>query len=549
MKRLLFFLALVVSIFAVASCSDDGPTGGTSSTNSGINGSGNNDDNHVFDDLRYQYTMSEYVTLPAYNTHSAQIELDRVIREIDMLLIENAMLSNRKFCMMSDVVEIVYTGYLLDENGETKRENGKEVIFDQNDEYIVYLGSNLALAELERSIVGMEVAEIKEIYVTLPSDYSDEELRGQRVMYEVILNAVYDAPVYNDSLIKKLFNDLNTTEEYEEYLKKSFVLEELYEIIKNGTEIIKIPELEYQKLEKELLDSEEGIKEKYNMTLDEYLEKEYSMTREEYIDNKLKSDMVLYALAEAEGIEVTLELLKKERGRLIDYYQAYYKAHGASDAEARTKAIDLVDDMGDHYVYENVMNTLLNKKIEGNVSYTEKPATYSSVTSIIAERENMSTGSEVGKLCPSFDLEVFDENGSLSTTIDPSLNIGKLTVINFWGTWCPYCLIELPHFDEIAEKYADKLTVYAVHSTSGYGTAPDYVLDNFENSKLMFLKDYRINEKDPESNDVYYNALGGEGYYPYTVILDENGVIVSKHTGAMTYEQLLAALVNAGLSE
>ena len=271
------------------------------------------------------------------------------------------------------------------------------------------------------------------------------------------------------------------------------------------------------------------------------------MTREEYIKNEMKTDMVLYALAQAEDVTVSLELLKSERSRLINIYKEYYKAHGSSENDAKRKAIALVDDLGDHYVYENVMNDLLNKKMDSSVSYTELGATYSSVTSILAQRENMQAGSEAGMLCPSEELEVFDENGSLSTTIDPTKNIGKLTVINFWGTWCPYCLVELPYFDRVATEYKDKVTVFAVHSTSGYGTAPDYVLENFLDSEIIFLKDYiKPNSSDM---DAYYSKLGGEGYYPYTVILDENGIVVSSHSGAMTYEQLLSALEKAGLEK
>ena len=547
MKRILVFLLLVACLLTWVSCGDGGNTTATT-TLGGSDGDDVIEDNHVFDDLRYQYAMGEYVTLPSYSTHSKEVELDRVLYEIDMLIIENSKLSDRKFAVMSDVVEIVYTGYYLDENSEIKTQDGKELIFDKNEEYVMYLGSNLALKELEVAIAGMQVGEIKEVYVTMPQDYHVEELRGQRVMYEVILNAVYDAPIYNDAFIKSVFSDLSTVEEYEEYLKKSFVLEELYEIIKNGTEFIKIPEAEYKKLEDELIKSEASIKDKYGITLDEYLQKEYSMTRTEYLDSKIKSDMVLYALAEAEGVEVTLEHLKSERARLVSYYVEYYKAHGASSSEAKKKAIAFVDDLGDHYVYENVMNELLNKKMDDSVTYTEKASTYTSITSVIAERAKMQTGSNVGDLCPADNLEVFDENGSLSTTIDPTKNIGKLTVINFWGTWCPYCLVELPYFDRIAEEYTDKLTVYAVHTTSGYGTAPDYVLDNFENSEIVFLKDYALASSSSD-NDTYYSKLGGAGYYPYTVILDENGRIVSKHTGAMTYEALLGALKSAGLEE
>ena len=36
----------------------------------------------------------------------------------------------------------------------------------------------------------------------------------------------------------------------------------------------------------------------------------------------------------------------------------------------------------------------------------------------------------------------------------------------------------------------------------------------------------------------YYTALGGRGTYPYTVILDENGVIQKIFVSSVTYDDL-----------
>jgi len=36
------------------------------------------------------------------------------------------------------------------------------------------------------------------------------------------------------------------------------------------------------------------------------------------------------------------------------------------------------------------------------------------------------------------------------------LNLGgKVTIIDFWATWCPPCRLELPHFQELWDKYKD----------------------------------------------------------------------------------------------
>ena len=46
----------------------------------------------------------------------------------------------------------------------------------------------------------------------------------------------------------------------------------------------------------------------------------------------------------------------------------------------------------------------------------------------------------------------------------------------------------------------------------------------------------------------YYTALGGRGTYPYTVILDENGVVIALFVEALEYEDL-AEVVEAQLSK
>ncbi len=107
---------------------------------------------------------------------------------------------------------------------------------------------------------------------------------------------------------------------------------------------------------------------------------------------------------------------------------------------------------------------------------------------------------------------------------------GKVTVINFWGTWCPYCIYELPDFDRVASEYEDSVSIIAIHS-SGDTEGKAYVEQNLPDTKIIFAND-------PTDMDVYYAELGGTKYFPMTVILDEDGVIAYTHVGAMSYETL-----------
>ena len=50
------------------------------------------------------------------------------------------------------------------------------------------------------------------------------------------------------------------------------------------------------------------------------------------------------------------------------------------------------------------------------------------------------------------------------TPFDASVFLGKPIFINIWATWCPPCLGEMPHLDELAKEYADKITIIGLHS-------------------------------------------------------------------------------------
>ena len=145
-------------------------------------------------------------------------------------------------------------------------------------------------------------------------------------------------------------------------------------------------------------------------------------------------------------------------------------------------------------------------------------------------------GSEVGDACISYDVTIVDKNGITSETINPTTT-GKITIINFWGTWCNPCVAELPYFDQIATNYGDEVVVIAIHTSTVAETAPPFLAKHYPDSKIIFGKD------DGDGFDgAFYSALGGRGTYPYTVILDEHGVIAKIFVSALHYEDLEAAI-------
>ena len=151
-------------------------------------------------------------------------------------------------------------------------------------------------------------------------------------------------------------------------------------------------------------------------------------------------------------------------------------------------------------------------------------------------------GNTVGDLCYNAEVELVYGNGDTVKLDDLR---GKAVVVNFWGTWCPPCKAELPHFDQLASEYKDDVTFLAIHTDYQKAAVYNYVSTNFPNSEIIFAYDILIDENDESSADKYFSLLGGTMYYPRTLVLDKNGIITFADDGMLTYDALKAEIDNA----
>ena len=55
-----------------------------------------------------------------------------------------------------------------------------------------------------------------------------------------------------------------------------------------------------------------------------------------------------------------------------------------------------------------------------------------------------------------------------------------------------------------------------------------------EGTKIIFAEDTSL----ANGADKYCSLLGGTGAYPYTIVLNRNGVITHKQSGAISYDDL-----------
>ena len=64
--------------------------------------------------------------------------------------------------------------------------------------------------------------------------------------------------------------------------------------------------------------------------------------------------------------------------------------------------------------------------------------------------------------------------------------------------------------------------------------APGFIASNYPDSQLIFAVD------GPDYD--YYQQMGGLGSFPYTVVLDENGIILATFVEKLHYEDLQAVI-------
>jgi thiol-disulfide isomerase/thioredoxin len=100
---------------------------------------------------------------------------------------------------------------------------------------------------------------------------------------------------------------------------------------------------------------------------------------------------------------------------------------------------------------------------------------------------------------------------------------GKVIILDFWATYCPPCLDEIPHLVEIQNKYgAQGLQVVGLH-TGGAEDRPK-VPQFVEKLKMNYVLAYPEEEL---TNTLFQN----DDRIPQTFVFDRNGKLVKKIIG------------------
>ncbi len=123
-----------------------------------------------------------------------------------------------------------------------------------------------------------------------------------------------------------------------------------------------------------------------------------------------------------------------------------------------------------------------------------------------------------------FDFALPDLDGETVTKADYE---GKVLIVDIWGTWCPPCRMEIPHFVELHEKYKDQgFDIVGIN----YEGVPD-------EQAIPMIRGFVAANQMPYTcvlgDDATQQKIPGFNAFPTTLFLDRQGnvrkVLVGYH--------------------
>jgi len=148
-----------------------------------------------------------------------------------------------------------------------------------------------------------------------------------------------------------------------------------------------------------------------------------------------------------------------------------------------------------------------------------------------ASAEDGSSQGEAEDKLAAFDFTVYDAQGNEAKLSD---FFGKPIIINFWATWCPYCVEEMPVFEEAFLKYGDDIQFLMIDCVDGQ-------------RETQAMGESFIQEKG-FTFPVYYDTEENAGYtyqvysLPTSVFIDRDGYILVYYPGRLTADMLLQGI-------
>lgn len=165
---------------------------------------------------------------------------------------------------------------------------------------------------------------------------------------------------------------------------------------------------------------------------------------------------------------------------------------------------------------------------EDEVLEEEENEPIDSEEDVVSEEENSTEGPraensydiEVGELAPNFTLENLDgEQVSLEDYR------GKIVMLNFWATWCKFCVTEMPDMNILQEEN-DDLVILAVNVKEEKDKVKDYIEGGGYDFEVVLDYEGKVAQ-------TYLISA-----YPTSYFIDKEGILLGGVPGMLELPQM-----------
>jgi cytochrome c biogenesis protein CcmG, thiol:disulfide interchange protein DsbE len=113
---------------------------------------------------------------------------------------------------------------------------------------------------------------------------------------------------------------------------------------------------------------------------------------------------------------------------------------------------------------------------------------------------------------------------------------GRVVLLEFWATWCPYCRQEEAMIDEVEHDYAKQgLMVLAIDVNESKKQVKKYLVEHPRKTRIVLTEDTNL------------AAMFAAKSYPIYVVIDKDGNVAGTQRGAAGRGALERLLERAGL--
>ena len=217
--------------------------------------------------------------------------------------------------------------------------DGVEFDGGKGDNFSLELGSGQFIPGFEDQLVGAKAGETVDINVTFPEDYQAEDLAGKDAKFVTTVHEVKakEVPALDDELAKDIDEEVETLDELKaKYRKELEATKEIayddavegaaLELAVANAEIVELPEEmvhdEVHRAMNEFMGNmqRQGISPEMYFQLTGTTEEDLHKQYEADADKRVKTNLVIEAIAKAEGFEASDEEIEKEINDLASEY-------------------------------------------------------------------------------------------------------------------------------------------------------------------------------------------------------------------------------------